>query len=426
MRPEKTVSMIARFSIYGFLKNLRFFEPFFLLFLRERGLSFLEIGLLFSFREICVNIMEVPSGALADLFGRKSVMLLSLVSYIASFAIFGVAGNMAFLYLAMFFFAVGEAFRTGTHKAMIFDWLRHEGRESEKTRVYGYTRSWSQKGSALSVLLAAGLVFYSGNYEYVFWFSIIPYILGLWNMALYPSWLNRRIKEERNIASIFAHLGKAIKTSFKKPPVRQLIFRSMVFGGQFKAVKDYLQVIIKAEIAAIPVFLALGEEKRVAVLIGVVYFVLYLLTSYASKNAFRIVKLFGSKLRASFAVIVIALITMIASGLGTYHEIYIVPVFGFLILYNLQNIHRPILISSFDDCAESDQHATVLSIESQSISVGVFLLAPIVGYAVDRFGLSALFWVVSILLGLYFAYAMVFLRQQLIIKPEDPEKGECK
>ena len=35
-------------------------------------------------------------------------------------------------------------FRGGTHKAMILDWLRAQGRESERTRVYGFTRSWSK------------------------------------------------------------------------------------------------------------------------------------------------------------------------------------------------------------------------------------------------------------------------------------------
>jgi hypothetical protein len=36
---------------------------------------------------------------------------------------------------------------------MILDWLRLEGRTHEKTLVYGTTRSWSQIGSAVSVLI---------------------------------------------------------------------------------------------------------------------------------------------------------------------------------------------------------------------------------------------------------------------------------
>ena len=38
--------MFWKFRLYGFLKNLRFFDPFLILFLREMGLSFLEIGII--------------------------------------------------------------------------------------------------------------------------------------------------------------------------------------------------------------------------------------------------------------------------------------------------------------------------------------------------------------------------------------------
>ncbi|MFO7780135.1 MAG: hypothetical protein R6W94_00755, partial [Spirochaetia bacterium] len=38
----------AKFSAYGFLKNLRFFEPFMILFLLGQGLSYLQVGTLYA------------------------------------------------------------------------------------------------------------------------------------------------------------------------------------------------------------------------------------------------------------------------------------------------------------------------------------------------------------------------------------------
>ena len=145
--------MLFRFSLYGFLKNQRYFEPFIILFFRDEGLSFTLIGTLVAVRELATNLMEIPSGALADLYGRRRAMITSFVAYIVSFVVFGLASNPAWLFLAMFFFGIGEAFRTGTHKAMIFDWLQLEGRADEKTMVYGTTRSWSQLGSAVQLYL---------------------------------------------------------------------------------------------------------------------------------------------------------------------------------------------------------------------------------------------------------------------------------
>ena len=80
-------SMFYRFSLYGFLKNLRFFDPFILLIFRSYGLSFLQIGILYSIRDIATNVLELPTGLLADSFGRRRAMVSAFLSYIVSFMI---------------------------------------------------------------------------------------------------------------------------------------------------------------------------------------------------------------------------------------------------------------------------------------------------------------------------------------------------
>ena len=103
--------MIFRFSLYGFLKNQRYFEPFLILAFLQMGLSFLEIGMLIAFRELCVNVLEIPSGSIADLYGRRRALLLSFGAYVVGFVTFGFADQFAVLFGAMFFIAVGDAFR---------------------------------------------------------------------------------------------------------------------------------------------------------------------------------------------------------------------------------------------------------------------------------------------------------------------------
>ena len=63
----------------------------------------------------------------------------------------------------MILFAFGEAFRTGTHKALILEYLKLNDMQHLKVEYYGRTRSASQLGSALNALIAAALVFYSGQ-----------------------------------------------------------------------------------------------------------------------------------------------------------------------------------------------------------------------------------------------------------------------
>ena len=253
-------TMIKRFSLYGFLKNQRYFEPFIILFFLQQGLSFTQIGFLIAFRELFINVMEVPSGAIADLFGRRRSMILSFVSYIISFAIFGFSQDYWHFFVAMSFFAIGEAFRTGTHKAMIFTWLRIEGRIDEKTKVYGYTRSWSKIGSAVSTVLAVAFVLLTNNYACVFFFAIIPYIAGLINFMTYPPELEGQPGTKVSIRDVVVHLWENIRAALVIRRLRRLIEESMFFEGVYKAVVDYLQPIIKIMALLLPILITWGRH----------------------------------------------------------------------------------------------------------------------------------------------------------------------
>ena len=178
--------MIFRFSLYGFLKKQRYFEPFLFLAFLEKGLDFTDIGILIAVRELTTNLLEIPSGAVADVISRRFSMILSFGAYIVAFTTLGYASDMNLLYLGMLFFGVGEAFRSGTHKAMIFAWLRSQDREDERVKIYGYTRSWSKYGSAVSVALAAPIVLFTDSYEWIFLAAIVPYALNIVNFLGYP------------------------------------------------------------------------------------------------------------------------------------------------------------------------------------------------------------------------------------------------
>ncbi len=376
-------AMLRRFSLYGFLKNQQYYEPFLVLAFLEKGLSFFQIGLLISFRQICVNLMEIPSGAIADLYGRRRAMMLSFTAYIVSFAVFGGSNMLWQLFAAMFFFAIGEAFRTGTHKAMIFTYLRMQGRIDEKTRVYGYTRSWAKIGSAVSVVLAALFVIASSNYTSIFYFSIIPYVAGLINFAGYPKELDGRAEGSVSVRGVARHLLESLGISFKRRSLRRLMLESMGFTGFFKASKDYLQPILKSAALALPAGLMLNEIQRSAVLVGGVYFVLHMASAYASRNSHRICEYAGDEEKAARFLWGADFLLYAALLPLLYLRLYSLAIAGFILLYLMQNFWHPILISRFEEHASETRGATVLSIENQAQSVSIMIMAPLLGLAVD-------------------------------------------
>jgi MFS family permease len=411
------IGMLKRFSLYGFLKNQQYYEYFLLLAFRQMGLSYFLIGLLIAFREITINLMEIPTGAVADLWGRRKSMVFSFSSYIVSFAIFGLSGTAALagnlsqhvliplLFLAMVFFAIGDAFRTGTHKAMIFMWLRLRGRTDERTKVYGYTRSWSKIGSAVSVILACIFVFSTSNFIYVFFFAIIPYILNIINFLGYPKEVDGAVREKTSVQEMAGHLKESLMVSVRRKTVRRLILESMGFEGFFKASKDYLQPILMA--AALPLTallfsgIQLTDEQKSVVLIGPVFFVLFILSAFASRNAHRLVDGAGQEDKTARQLWGVSFAVFLVLFPAMYYGIHWIVIALFVLFYVIQNFWRPILISRFDEHSDETKGATVLSIESQAKSAATMIIAPVLGLAVDlaRYhGIGASeFWPVGVL-----------------------------
>ncbi|MCG9129363.1 MFS transporter [Candidatus Poribacteria bacterium] len=378
--------MLFRFSLYGFLKNQRYYDPFLILAFREKGLSFFQIGILIGFREVCTNIFEIPSGALADLYGRRRAMILSFCAYIASFATFAVSESYLLLFGGMFFFGIGDAFRSGTHKAMIFDWLSLMGRSDEKTKIYGYTRSWSQMGSALSVLIAAALVFYTGNYTDIFWFSIMPCFINIINFLGYPSKLDGNMQSEFSLKAVALLLSSALKQSVQFPPLRRLVFEGMGFEGMYKASKDFLQPILKQTAIALPFLITMGESKRSALLVGGVYFILYFISSFASRNSHKVSDWKGGDEGAAQFMWWINLTLFVLLIPALWYSLFPAIITLFVALAILQNFWRPGLISRFNEQSTPEMSATILSIEAQSKSLATIVLAPLLGLLVDLVG----------------------------------------
>ena len=387
-----------KFCAYGFLKNMRFFDPFILLFFREVGFSFMQIGFLFSIREISNTLLEIPSGIAADFFGRKNSMLFSYIAYISSFVIFSVSHNYYVFIVAMFLFACGESFRSGTHKAMIVDYLKIHEMIQFKTEYYGSTRAWSQIGSAISSLIAGALVIITGKYQIIFAASIIPYLVGFVNMLTYPEELNgepRKSKKETKYS--FQQL-------FSKKEYRAGLLNSAIYDGMFKSVKDYLQPILKSFALGLPLLMLRNETERSSIIIAIVYFILFFLSAAASKNSYRVKQIYQSSSKAINTTFLIGILITIIAGITYSMRIEIVSILMFVMIYILQNLRRPINTDYITQHIPGNLMATGLSIETQIKTVTIAILSPILGFLADSFGVGNGIVIVSVGLIVLFPF----------------------
>ena len=386
-----------RFCLYGFLKNLRFFEAFLILFFLENGLSFVAIGTLYAAREITVNIFEIPSGIIADAYGRRKSMILAFLFYIISFVIFFVARSYVGFLCAMIVFSLGEAFRSGNHKAMIYHYLSVKGWDDQKVHYYGHTRAWSQLGSALSAISGAAIVFITGGYEYIFLFSVLPYILDLAIVASYPAYLdgNEQKMKWNEVRQKFSEVFGSLSKSLRSGKVLGIIGSLSVYSGYYKAIKDYLQAVIAVWAVAVPFLMDFNDEQRSSVMIGIVFFGVYLLSSLASRSSGSFSERFSSSASPMNITLIAGLICGAISGLFFTFDLWPLSVLLFIVVYMIENIRKPVGVAYLGSNTDSRALASILSVDSQAKSLIAAILAMVFGIFADLFGVGWSILIVS-------------------------------
>ena len=387
-----------KFCAYGFIKNLKFFEPFLFIYLLSNEFSFLQIGVLYSIKEITINIFEIPSGIFADSFGRRKAMILAFLFYIISLILFYFSQKYIGFIVAIMFFAIGDAFRTGNHKAMIFHYLKLNGWQNAKVEYYGHTRSYSQLGSSISAIIAAIIVIFSGEIRYIFLFTIIPYVFELFLMISYPKELDGTLKEASHY-SLIEKIKLVINNFFqslKNPLILKSTLNLSLYTGFFKSIKEYIQPLIKTLALSIPIYFFETDDKKIAVFIGIIYSITYLLTSICSRNSNKFLNLFKHYYKPLNLTIIIGFILGIIIGIFYDKQFYILSIVLFLLFYIIENLRKPIGIAYLSNLFNQKILSTALSFESQAQTLFAALFAPLIGFLADYFGLGIGLIIISV------------------------------
>ncbi len=138
-------------------------------------LSWEEIALITALSLVAQLLLELPSGALADLWGRKNTVLFGRFIGVIGFVIFTVASNFWMFLLANILYLANWAFESGALSALLFDSLK-ENNISEEVyqKVEADTFFWCTIGMAVSSALGGFL--YSQNHQFPYFFTVFAAI----------------------------------------------------------------------------------------------------------------------------------------------------------------------------------------------------------------------------------------------------------
>ena len=391
-----------KFCLYGFLKNLRFFEPFLILFFLSKGLSFFEIGILYAVREISINIFEIPSGIFADAFGRRKTLASSFLIYIIAFITFYIGADFPLFIIGMLMYALGDAIRTGINKAMIIEYLKRSDQLDYKVSYYGHTRSWSQIGSAISSLAGGVLVFYQQNLDTIFLFSILPYIIDFFNVLSYPAYLDEGIKKSQSIYERLKVTILAFWDVIKNRDLLKTLVNVSIYSGYYKSIKDFIQPFLKSLLIQLPILLFLTEYQKMGLFLGLVYFFIFLNNSFAARKASQIAGYFPTLIKFLNYSLFIGTIVGLLSGLMMEYLPSVLVIILFIIVLFIENARKPSGVALITERSNEKVNASVISVSSQLASIFSALFVMVIGYFADLLGVGISIAGMSLLILLLF------------------------
>jgi len=388
-----------------------------------------QIGIFAMIQEIITYLLEVPSGILADKYGKKNILMTCFVFYCISFIFYFIGlsptnPNFLEIVIASIFFGLGEAFRSGTHKAMEVQWMEKNGYLSYKTFIYGRTRSYSLMGQALSGILSVmfiGIIQIPPDRN-IFLFTIIPYIIDFILISTYPSYMNKKYAKSKKMFSEFISGFKDLKIIFTKK-LGKGIFSSSTYNSVFKTIKNYIQPIMKFYFIGVVALIVSNPTETendyyISIILGFTYTTIYLLSSFASKNAYK----FRDKVRnTKFAMDLLYDLFSLMMFLNAILIWFNVPeliIVMYILIYFTYNLRRPIVVDYIATMAPKDQQASILSTDSFLKSIMTFIFAPLFGFIAEKTSIPVLFVGISVFL---FLLNRILADYKLRNKENEPE-----
>jgi MFS family permease len=428
-------SLIVRFCVYGLLKNMKFFEPFLVRILITWGLNLAQIGLLISVEKITTYVMELPSGYVSDKFGAKSTLCSCFLIYIASFICYYFGEHqMPFLILASFLYGLAEAARSGAHKSMVFLWLERQKLLSFKSYLNGKTRSFSLLGSAVAAIAGIFFALYFEADKTIFLCSIPPYVLDFCIVASYPSYMNTNLsnqtelkkkKQKKGKSGGFIHDMKSLANVMRVPSQRRVVLTTASCGIFHRVFKDFVQPVVVANGHTIfPMFPidksninsemnntvninstvpspsissaasdASSSSSTEIIILGIAYFFFYIISSPASRNAYRLPALLRSKEKNVMDLLLdgYALILLFIS-IALFMSAPMLAPFLYIFLYVIYNFAKPLSASAVSDVAGKRLRATVFSADAALQTFITAAFAPLAGFLGDNLSLASAFF----------------------------------
>ena len=345
----------------------------------SRGFSLVQIGFAETVFHITSLLMEIPSGMLADVYGRKRMLALGNVMAITGDVITALSGNFAVACMAMPFHAMAYNFASGSGEALAYDSMKLEGKEAYYERYSSNQSIIYRVASGISTLLAGVALWLGYRKAY-----LISAVTGLLTLYFTLKLVEIRIEETDNadengiendgtennsdkasvgtaVKKLVDYFVESIRFLIKNPKATKLMFLNSFVGAIDILLLFFLQS--KLRTAGISNWF-LGVALLTMELGGVV----------GSKFIVRFK-------RVRYIYLFIICTVGVLTGVMLEHTGSVIPmVLGGFISSLCDDAIQIRTDAKLNDMFPSEQRATLVSISSFTFSVIMIVLSPLAGF----------------------------------------------
>lgn len=367
--------------------------PIIVLFYGEQGLGLQDVFILKSIYSVAAVALEIPSGYLADVWGRKKCLIVGCCFFFAGYLCYSFTATFVAFMCAELMLGVGQTLVNGADSALLYDTTVHYNKEKQYLRYEGQITMIGNFAEAFAGIIGGLLAVYSLRLPFygqaIIAFTGIPAAFALKEFNLKEQ-LQHPIKEIFQI--IRYSLVENRRLSYN-------IFFSGIIGAATLTLAWFVQ----------PVLMHLDTPTAYY---GVIWTVLNLTVGVAALCSDRFEQWMGmNKMYAFILVMIIGGYVMLAFHL-TYLSLLILFLF-----YIIRGLATPILKGYVNQLTLSSMRATVLSIRNFVIRLIFAVVAPFIGWLNDYYSLKTALLVSGAVL---FVPGLFFLVMQ-ILSSREPE-----
>jgi DHA3 family tetracycline resistance protein-like MFS transporter len=357
--------------------------PVYVLYFRHYQINLFQIALLAAVFEASILLLEMPTGLVADIYGRRiSVVLSAVFSLIAGFVF------IFFPFLAGFIVAevlagFGETLRSGALEAWLVDSLKHEGKEERVKSAFAAGTKFKSAGNLLGLILGGYLASLNMRLVWVPFtalFLILCLFLILKMREGYE--LERKVSEK-----LKARLLETIKQSIRVMKSQRLILALLILflfsEFAFEAISQFWQVHFDENLSIPTQYF--GWIAAIAFLVTILLVDKVAAVSGKFKHE-------TSSLIILESLFLVSLLALALAGSPVLAAIL------FILLHSFVNFKEPIFLDLYNKRIPSAQRATLLSFLSLIGSTGEVLAGLCIGIVAIKFGLRITFGFGTVLL----------------------------